>query len=125
MHTWFAALAVLLAASACTPGDDLVDADPVPPEEQVDAEVPPTVEMVDISFQPDVLRIAAGMTVTWTNADDVDHTVTFADGVGSGIVDPGGTYSREFSAPGEFDYLCTIHEDMTGRIDVVVAEDEE
>jgi len=76
-----------------------------------------TVSIADFSFEPATLDVAAGMTVVWTNNGRAPHTVTgdFAD---SGVLEPGQTFSHEFSESGEFPYACAIHPEMTGTIQV-------
>ena len=69
-----------------------------------------------------MLTIAVGDTVTWTNRDTVVHTATSVNGAfDSGDLDVGESYSLTFTAPGTYDYLCTPHPSMTGRIVVVAA----
>jgi amicyanin len=78
------------------------------------------VEIVDFAFSPATLTIAVGDVVTWTNADAVAHTATGA-GFDSGLLDHGESYSVTFTAAGTYDYLCTPHPTMTGRIIVQAA----
>src|SRR5918994_4917716 len=78
------------------------------------------VDIVDFAFSPAILTISAGDTVTWTNRDAVAHTAT-GDGFDSGDLAQGGSYSVTFAAPGTYDYLCTPHPTMTGRIVVQAA----
>lgn len=95
-----------------------------PPEtrEEPREEPPPTpdpvqVNMRDIAFQPSRVEIAAGTTVTWTNHDQVQHTVTAADGSwDSGPIDPGGSFRRTFNSAGTYRYACTPHPPMTGTV---------
>lgn len=69
------------------------------------------------AFAPDALTIDAGTTVTWTNTDSVAHTSTSdASGWDSGIVAPGGQFSRSFQTPGTFQYHCAIHPGMVGTV---------
>jgi plastocyanin len=73
-----------------------------------------TVDMVNIAFVPETLTIETGDTVTWSNQDSVPHTVTgFGDDVN---VPPGETFSHTFNEPGTFDYVCTIHPEMSGPL---------
>ena len=70
--------------------------------------------MHNIQFVPKTIQIHTGDTVTWTNQDNIDHTVT-----GFGIdltVPPGQTISHTFDQLGTFDYRCTIHPGMTGTV---------
>jgi len=80
------------------------------------------VAIVDFAFAPATLTITAGDTVTWTNDDDVAHTATSTAGAfDSGLLDQGDSYSLAFTTPGTYDYLCTPHPSMTGRIVVLAA----
>jgi amicyanin len=78
------------------------------------------VDIVDFAFAPAVLTITVGDTVTWTNRDAVAHTAT-GDGFDSGDLAQGASYSVTFTAAGTYDYLCTPHPTMTGRIVVQAA----
>jgi plastocyanin len=69
------------------------------------------------AFAPDGLTIDAGTTVTWTNGDSVAHTSTSdVAGWDSGIVAPGGQFSRSFQTAGTFRYHCAIHPGMVGTV---------
>jgi len=72
------------------------------------------------SFGPPSLTITAGDTVRWTNLDAVVHSVTSVNGAfDSGEFGEGEAFSFTFTTPGTYDYLCTPHPQMTGRIVVV------
>lgn len=80
------------------------------------------IEIADFAFTPATLTIAVGDSVTWTNADAVVHTATSTSGAfDSGDLATGESYTLTFSAPGTYDYLCTPHPTMTGRIVVEAA----
>ncbi|CAN5549075.1 hypothetical protein BH23CHL10_BH23CHL10_00970 [soil metagenome] len=80
------------------------------------------VEIADFAFAPATLTITVGDTVTWTNQDAVAHTATSTTGVfDSGDLEQGESYAVTFTAPGTYDYLCTPHPSMTGRVVVVAA----
>ena len=67
-------------------------------------------EMRTMTFLPKRLEIAPGTTVTWTNNDQLVHTITADDGSwDSGPIEPGTTWSRTFTQPGEFVMHCTPH----------------
>ena len=71
------------------------------------------------AYSPNVLTVAVGGTVTWTNNDNTSHTVTSNTSVwDSGVVGPGRTFSRTFTTAGSFPYRCTIHPGMTGTVNV-------
>lgn len=77
----------------------------------------PKVSIVNFSFVPPVVTIAPGDTVTWSNDDGAPHQIGFKDGAsGSDTIFPGKTFSRRFDMTGSYDYFCTIHNYMTGRI---------
>ena len=80
------------------------------------------VDIPDITFEPKSLTVKAGTTITWTNSDDIPHTVTKEGGPGadfdSGNLDPGATFEQTFDAPGTVDYVCTIHPGQAGSVTV-------
>jgi plastocyanin len=58
-----------------------------------------------------------GTTITWTNRDDIPHTVVSTDKVfKSKVLDTDETFSSTFSTPGTFTYFCSIHPKMTGKV---------
>ncbi len=79
--------------------------------------------IIDYGFQPDTLIVAPGTAVTWVNQGVIDHTTTSGSGTvpdsiwDSGNLPPGDSYTRTFSAPGDFPYHCAHHPDlMQGRV---------
>lgn len=76
------------------------------------------IKMKGIAFNPARIKLEKGATVTWTNDDQVDHTVTRGNinynRFTSGEVAPGQSYSRTFNKPGEIAYRCVIHANMGG-----------
>ena len=79
-----------------------------------------SVEMRDFAFSTPNIRVAPGTTVTWTNADSAEHTVTFRDGaVNSGLLAQGQSFRYTFTTPGTYDYYCIPHQShMIGRVTV-------
>ena len=79
-----------------------------------------TVTIKDFAFDPADLTVAAGTTVTWTNADATGHTATADDGsFDCRPLAGGASRSFTFATPGTFDYHCAIHgPTMAGRITV-------
>jgi plastocyanin len=75
-----------------------------------------SVTVRNLAFSPASISVPAGTTVTWTNQDTPPHDVTFADGEHSERLDTGATYERTFAATGSFDYVCSIHPQMNGRV---------
>ena len=67
-------------------------------------------------FSPEVITVAAGSTVTWTNNDNFTHNVTFT-GEPALMMAPGEQATREFAAAGTYPYLCSLHpNDMQGTV---------
>ena len=75
------------------------------------------VKIDNFSFGPAVLTISAGTTVTWTNRDDIPHTVVSNDGVfKSKVLDTDDKFSYTFAKAGTYPYFCSIHPKMTGKV---------
>jgi len=76
-------------------------------------------------FSPDPIIVVIGVnnTITWTNTDTVPHTVTSTTGLfDSGIIDRGMSWTFTFTSPGTFDYYCTLHPWMKGKVIVVMPD---
>ncbi len=77
----------------------------------------------NIAIQPDLLRVRAGSTITWSNYDSVEHNVTSESGpqtFASKDFGEGGSYRIVANKPGVIHYECTIHPaSMNGTIVVV------
>jgi plastocyanin len=71
----------------------------------------------NFSFTPAALTIPAGTTVTWTNRDDIPHTVVQRDQkFKSKALDTDDTYSFTFAEPGTYEYFCSLHPKMVAKI---------
>lgn len=78
---------------------------------------PAAVNIDNFNFSPPTLTVAAGTTVTWTNHDDIPHTVRAVDGsFHSKALDSGDAYSTTFAKPGVYSYFCSIHPKMVGKV---------
>jgi plastocyanin len=80
----------------------------------------------NMRFAPETRAISAGDTVVWINDGQMEHTTTDvpgkavvnehnilppdADPWDSGELAPGATFMQVFTTPGEYTYLCTLHE---------------
>src|ERR1700735_4125511 len=63
----------------------------------------------NFTFQAPAITVAAGTTVTWTNNDDIPHTVRAVDGsFHSAALDSADHYSFTFTRPGVYSYFCTL-----------------
>jgi plastocyanin len=75
-----------------------------------------TVVAKQIKFSPAAIEISAATEVTWSFQDGpVAHDVK-GDGWSSGDPRRSGTFRRTFDQPGTYDYVCTLHPQMTGRV---------
>jgi plastocyanin len=76
-----------------------------------------TIEIKDFKFVPAVITIEPGQRVVWINSDDEPHAVMAADKLFRSVsLDTGERYTRTFAAGGEFNYYCSFHPHMTGRV---------
>jgi plastocyanin len=80
-----------------------------------------SVSIQDFAFQPASVTVRVGDTVTWTNRDDVVHTVQWSGGSESPDLENGESYSRTFTSTGVFSYICGPHPFMTGSVRVLPA----
>jgi plastocyanin len=80
-----------------------------------------SVAISKFAFAPATLTIGRGQSVTWTNADAVDHTVTSAGGAttwDSGPLGAGASFTQLFDQAGSYSYACTIHPFMRATVTV-------
>src|SRR5580765_8714966 len=88
---------------------DMARAVPAPPAAAV--------SIGNFTFKAPVVTVRPGTTVTWTNGDDIPHTVVSKDGVfKSKVLDTGDRFSFTFAKAGQFGYFCSLHPHMTGTI---------
>jgi plastocyanin len=76
------------------------------------------VKIENMQFSPATISVKRGETVTWRNNDIVPHTATAAGRFDSGEIAPGKTFSKKMEKSGDYDYICTYHPGMKGRIEV-------
>ncbi len=76
------------------------------------------VKIDNFSFGPAELAVSVGTTVTWTNRDDIPHTVVSDDKTTfkSKVLDTDETFSYTFTQAGTYPYFCSIHPKMTGKV---------
>jgi len=73
----------------------------------------------NFTFVPPVLQVKAGTTVTWTNHDDIPHSIVCpALNVHSHAMDTDDSFSYTFTRPGTFGYVCGLHPFMHGQVEV-------
>jgi len=96
-----------LLLSAASPRSAAKAAEPTTAEVKVD----------NFSFGPATLAVAVGTTVTWTNRDDIPHTIVSNDKVfKSKVLDTDEKFSFTFTKAGTYPYFCSIHPKMTGSV---------
>ena len=81
----------------------------------------PEVKIDNFSFGPSALTVSVGTTVTWTNRDDIPHTVVSSDDpkvFKSKVLDTDEKFSFKFEKAGTYPYFCSIHPKMTGKVTV-------
>jgi plastocyanin len=82
-----------------------------------DNQGPDEVFMEGSKYNPATITVTAGTTVTWTNKDDVTHSVTSDTGLfESGDLSKGDSFKYTFSAQGTYDYHCRFHGAMIGKV---------
>lgn len=78
-----------------------------------------TIGMNELAYTAPHVEVAAGTTVTWTNAEDNEHDVLFIDGTpGSPLLAQGERWSTTFTQPGSYQYVCSLHPFMVGKVTV-------
>lgn len=104
----FALIAVLAACSGSDAGSTTVA------ESGGEAEI----SIADFDFSGPG-TVSVGDTVTVTNEDAVGHTWTEVDGeFDSGNLAQGDSFEFTFEEPGEYEFFCSVHPEMTGTITV-------
>ncbi len=74
-------------------------------------------EIDNFSLGPQTLTVSVEATVTWTNRDDIPHSVVSTDGVfKSKVRDTDEKFSYTFATAGTYSYYCSTHSKMTGKV---------
>jgi plastocyanin len=75
--------------------------------------------MNELAYTAPHVEVAAGTIVTWTNDEDNEHDVLFIDGTpGSPLLAAGERWSMMFDQPGSYQYVCSLHPFMVGKVTV-------
>lgn len=75
-----------------------------------------------LNFQPSTVTISRGGSVTWTNGDPTNHTVTStsvpsgAATFDSGAMRQNATFRILFNVDGTYSYICSYHAWMHGTV---------
>lgn len=76
-----------------------------------------TVTMDHNTFIPGEVTVVPGTTVTWVNKEAMPHTVVDLNkGFRSKTLTKDASFSFTFATAGDYDYLCSIHPNMKGRV---------
>jgi plastocyanin len=119
MRRTLAALTLLAAAGAlvvgCGGGNNSSGGGPTTSEAGTPASGT-AVTIDNFAFSPATLNVKMGQQVTWTNKQDVEHTVTADGGTFDHPMPPNATFSFTFPGAGSFAYHCRIHPSMKGTV---------
>ena len=80
------------------------------------------VRIAEYKYAPAELRVKAGTTVRWLNAEKrTSHSIFFSGpgGFESERIFPGESWQRTFDKPGRYAYSCGPHPEMKGAVEVV------
>jgi plastocyanin len=71
-----------------------------------------------LKFDPPQISAHLGDTIEWANSDFVAHTATARNKDWDAAIPAKGVARVTLEHPGEVDYFCRFHPNMTGRISV-------
>jgi plastocyanin len=75
------------------------------------------VKIDNFTFGPAKLVVAKGTAVTWTNQDDIPHSIVLtALSVRSKALDTDKDFTYQFDKAGTFAYICGLHPTMHGTV---------
>ena len=75
------------------------------------------VKIDNFNFSPAAVTVKAGTGITWTNTDDIPHTVVSnGPAFKSKVLGTGEKFTFTASKPGTSSYSCSIHPNMTGKV---------
>ena len=78
-----------------------------------------TVIIEGMRFEPPLLVVRRGDRITWINKDPFPHTVTATDGkFDSHPIAPEGSWTYVARKRGDYEYVCSLHIAMKGKIEV-------
>ncbi|MFL6830600.1 MAG: cupredoxin family copper-binding protein [Sphingomicrobium sp.] len=76
-----------------------------------------SVQIDNFTFKSPTITVKPGTTVTWTNGDDIPHTIVATAGAfKSKVLDTGDRFTFTFAKAGQFEYFCSLHPHMTGKV---------
>ena len=87
-----------------------------PAEDSAAPAEPNTIQINHFVFEPQELTVEAGTTVAWKHNDNVAHTVVSTGLFESETLARGDVFTFTFLERGEYEYHCSIHPSMTGKV---------
>ena len=75
-----------------------------------------TITINHFVFEPKELTVVEGTTVTWLHNDNVAHTIVSPSLFESSVLNKGDKFTFTFTKKGEYEYYCSIHPSMRGKI---------
>jgi plastocyanin len=76
-----------------------------------------TITIDNFAFKPAQTTVTPGTTVTWINNDDIPHTIVETQkSFRSKHLDTESSFSFTFMNVGDYDYFCSLHPHMTGKV---------
>lgn len=106
------------SAGGTVPGGEAAAAQSPRGEDPAGAEAK-QISIDNFKYVPDTLTVPIGTKVTWTNHDDMPHTVTSTGKprvLDSKALDTDDRFSHVFAELGTYSYVCTVHPKMSGQI---------
>ena len=77
----------------------------------------PSVHIDNFTFSPQEITIPRGGTVTWVNDDDIPHALAASEkAFRSKAMDTEERFSFTFNKPGTYEYFCSLHPHMQGKV---------
>lgn len=68
------------------------------------------------NFEPNTITIKKGEKITWINMDQSQHSIVSQGNFDSGTLQTGQSFSKVFDRTGTYDYICSFHTSMKGKI---------
>src|SRR4051812_42540045 len=76
-----------------------------------------TITLENFTFEPQQIAVTPGTTVTWVNNDDIPHAIVDTrKSFRSKALDTEDSFSFTFMNAGDYEYFCSLHPHMTGKV---------
>ena len=79
-----------------------------------------TIKIKDFAFDPQDVKAKVGEKITWVNEDDAPHNAVAQNGgdLKTSTFEKGGSDTYTLDEAGTIEYICTVHPQMKGTIEV-------